>query len=282
MCVDATRRRSCRGECALAFTVTVAAPLAVFGYAGSICKLCPPPPTSQPALPTGAAQVSVDMPSSASRTAVPPAPAEAEVIGTPVSKPARYPLSLTRAEYEAHYSQSHLPQVQPANEAVVPPHTEKIRPNTHRLPSPDVSRACAAAATSSTTVSAAHSSPKLHMPRSRKRRAVIASPSAESAAKQATSSDPVLPHPATRASTKSAAVTAVAAPSAVPTASSTSTHANLQQFALPPSRDSSLSPQRPLRIADPNASSKSLAVSAWPSVHAACSAVCSAGRCVEH
>ena len=154
--------------------------------------------------------------------------------------------------------------MQPANEAVVPLQTKEIRPNTPHLPSPEVSRTCAAAVSSSKIVSAAPSSPKLHKPRSNKRRAEIASPSAESAAKLATPKGPVQPHPATRASTKSAAVTAVAAvvaPSAVLTASSNSTHANLQQFALSPSHDSSLSQQRPLRIAESNASSESLAVS---------------------
>ena len=220
--------------------------------------------TSDPAPPTVAAQVSVVAPSYANRTAAPPASAEAEVSGTPAPRPARHPLSLTQAEYEAEYSQSHLPQVQSPNEAVDPQQTEEIRPNTPYLPSPEVSRTCAAASSSYTTVSAAHSSPKLRTPRSRKRRTEIASPSAESAAKQATPSGPVLPHPATRASPKSAAVTAVAAvvaPSAVPKASSTSTPSNLLPFALPPSRDSSLSPQRPLRIAEPNSSSESLAVS---------------------
>ena len=112
------------------------------------------------------------------------------------------------------------------------------------------------------TVSAAHLSPKLHKPRSRKRRAEIESPSAESAAKQATPSGSVLLNLTTRAYTKSAAViavAAVAAASGVLKASSTLTHANLQQLALSPSLESLLSSQQPLQIAEPNASSELLA-----------------------
>ena len=230
----------------------------------AVSAVSAPAPTSDPAPPTVASLISVVAPSPANRTAAPPASAEAEVSGTFEPEPARHTLSLTRAEYEAQYSQSNLPQVQPANKVVVPPQTEEIRQNTPRLLLPDASRVNAAAAISPTTMLAAHSSPKLHKPRSRKRRAEIASPSAESAAKQATPSGPVLPYPATRTSSKSAAVTAVAgvaAPFAVPKASSIATHANLQQLALPPSRDLSLSPQRSLQIAELIMSSESLFVS---------------------
>ena len=167
---------------------------------------------------------------------------------------ARHPLALTRAEYEAQYSQLHPPQVQSAHEVAVPLQTEETRPNTPRLPSLDASCASAAAPSSSTTVSAAHSNSKLHKTRSRKRRAEIADPSAEFA-KQATSG-PVLSYPATHVSAKSAAAAVVAAPSDVLKTSSSSTHANLKQFALTPSRDSSESLHRPLQIVEPTSSSE--------------------------
>ena len=108
-------------------------------------------------------------------------------------------------------------------------------------------RRCAASAAFCTTVAAARSSSNPHKTRSRKRRAEVASPPAKSAAKQATTNAPVLPYPATRSSTKSTTgVTFSAGTSfaelfaAVSKAPRSSTHAVLQQFARPPSRELSV------------------------------------------
>ena len=177
-------------------------------------------------------------------------------------RPARHPLSLTRAEYEAltSQSQSPLPQTspgepasasavplspEPADEILVPPPSEETRPYTPLLPSHSASRVDASAASSSTAVITAHSRSKSC---SRMRRAKRAYSRVKSAAKQAAPSRPVLPYTATRVSTKSAAAAAATASSALPMASNLSTHAKLQQFAYPPSRYSSLSLQRPLQF----------------------------------
>ena len=80
----------------------------------------------------------------------------------------------------------------------------------------------------------------------------------KSAAKKAAQSAPLLAHTAIRAFTKSAAAAAATASSALPIASSSSTHANLQQFALPHSSFSSLS-KRQSQIATMSASSELLA-----------------------
>ena len=66
-------------------------------------------------------------------------------------------------------------------------------------------------------------------------------------------------YPVTRSSAKAAAAAAVTATSTLPLPSSATTHADLQQFALVHSRDSSLSPQHPLQIVEVPESSETLA-----------------------
>ena len=215
-------------------------------------------PTTQPALPTVPTQVSVDTLLSPSRTTAPPAQVAVVVNSTPAPVPARHPLSLMHAEYEAltSQSQSPLPQsspnepasasavplaLKPANEILVPLPLKETRPNTPFLPSHSASRVDASAASSSMAVMAAHFSTNPHKSCSRKHRAERANSPVKSAAKQEVQSAPVLAHTAIRAFTKSAAAVAATASSALPILSSSSTHANLQQFALPHLSDLSLS-----------------------------------------
>ena len=186
--------------------------------------------------------------SSTSPTAAPFAPADVVVSGPSPLSLACHPLSLTLAESKAltSQSQSQVPQTAPcepaiasfvplspetSNEILVPPPSEEIRPYTPLLPSHAASRVDASAASSSTAVITAHSTSKSC---SLMRRAERANSRVKSVARQAAPSGPVLSYTVTRVSTKLAAAAAATASSALPMASNSSTHANLQQFAYPP------------------------------------------------
>ena len=81
-----------------------------------------------------------------------------------------------------------------------------------------------------------------------------------SVAKQASTCNEVVPHLSTRAATKPTTATSSIAsalntepPTTVPKPTSFASHADLHQFARPPSRESSESPRRQLQIAEPQA-----------------------------
>ena len=134
-----------------------------------------------------------------------------------------------------------------------------LRPGTLTLPTPSAVNVSVSAASSSTVVMPAHTSPKPHQPRSFKRRAGSVSSPNVTAQKQPALSSPMRGYPVTRSSAKAAAAAAVTTPSTLPKPSSAPTHADLQQFALVHSRDSSLSPQHPLQIVDTPKISETLA-----------------------
>ena len=178
--------------------------------------------------------------------------------------PARHPLWLTNAEYEALTSQSQSPLLQsspggpasastvplalePANKILVPPSSKETRPNTPFLPSHSASRVDDSDASSSMAVMAVRVSMKPHKSCSRKHRAESANSPVKCAAKQAAKSALVLSHIATRVLPKSAAAAAATASAALSSSSSSSTHTNLKQFALAHSSDLSLW-QRPSQI----------------------------------
>ena len=212
-------------------------------------------------------------PNTQSRTLDPPPLAGAAVSSTPAPGSSRHPLALSRAEYHALYAETHQKQrrrsvnapepttsqaQQPESAEVLSQQTKVTRPRTPPLPMPTASQASVVSASFSPTVAAAQKSPKPRKSRLRKRRAEDACQPAVSTAKQAPASGPELPYPATRASSKSAAAASSSADatvaeslSAVPKPASCATHADLQQFARPPSRESLESPRRPLQIAEP-------------------------------
>ena len=159
---------------------------------------------------TVSTRILVDTPISPSRTAATHALADVVVRTTPVHVPARHPLSLTRAEHEALtlQSQSPLSKSSPndpasasavpfaptrANKVFVPKPSEETRPYTVPLLSHSASHEDVSTASSATAVMAAHSSPKPHKSRSRKRRAEQANLFVKSATRQAAPSGPVLP-----------------------------------------------------------------------------------------
>ena len=153
------------------------------------------------------------------------------------------------------------------------------RPGTPTLKTLSAVSVSASAAFSTTAVMPAHTSPKPHQPRSFKLRVgSVSSPSVTTQMQPALSS-PVRGYPVTQKSAKAAAAAAVTAPSTLPKPSSAPTHADLQQFALVHSSDSSLSPQRPLEIVVASESHETLAAvcceSAVPSAFAYSSALCS-------
>ena len=209
--------------------------------------------------------------SSPARAEVPP-PAGAVSSSTPVSGPAPHPLSLSHAEFHETYgvtqaarqrkneaaakpAQSHAQQ--PESAGTSPKQREEPRPSTPRLLEHTSSQARVASTTSSTTVASAQRSPKPRHSRLRKRHAEDKGPPAEPAAIQAFMSGTVLAYPATCAASKSTAAASSTSstkgtepPGAVPKPASTVSHTDLQQFARPPSRDSSESPERFLHIAE--------------------------------
>ena len=191
-----------------------------------------------------------------------------------------HPLSLPCAEYEAlmlHSPQSppqmspvepvsastEVPSPAPAAATVSEPVSTQpssslagLRPGTPTLPTLSAVIVSVSAASLSTAVMPAHTSPK---PRRVKRRAGSASSPSVTTQKQPALSSPVRGYPVTRSSAKAAAAAAVNAPSTLPKPSSAPTHADLQEFALVHSSDSSLAPQRPLQIVEASESPETLA-----------------------
>ena len=139
--------------------------------------------------------------------------------------------------------------------AQLPSSLVRLRPGTSTLPTYSAVKVSVSAASSSTAVMLAHTRPKPHHPRSFKRRAGSVSSPGVAAQKQPALRSPVRGYPVTRSSAKAAAAAAVTAPSRLPMPSSAPTHADLQQFALVHSRDSSLS----LQIVEVPESSENLA-----------------------
>ena len=138
--------------------------------------------------------------------------------------------------------------------------SEEPRPTTPSLPAPTASQTGVASASSSTTVAPAQKSPKPRKSRRRKRRTDDTSPPAVSVAKQASTSAEIVPHPTSRAATTTTAATSSTASAlstepltTAPKPTSSALHADLHQFARPPSRESSESPRRPLQISEPQA-----------------------------
>ena len=212
-----------------------------------------------------------------------PTTVEAAVSVQPPARSSRHPLSLPSAEYEALMLQSpqsppQMSPVEPASastkspapapsaatvskpvSAQPPSSLAGLRPGTPTLPTTSAVNVSVSAASSSTAVIVAHTSPKPHQPRSFKRRAGSMSSPSVTTQKQPALSSSVRGYPVTRSSAKAAAAAAVTAPTTLPIPSSAPTHADLQQFALVHSSDSSLSPQRPLQIVEAPQSAETIA-----------------------
>ena len=216
-----------------------------------------------------------DSSSDTERAATPIPTAVAAASSTPAPGLAPHPIALSRAEYHARSAPTHPPRGQKCGKAPTPPTSQDQqpesagaepeqyktpRPTTPSLPAPTPSQTSVASGSSSTTIAPAQKSPKPRESRLRKRRTEDASPPAVSVAKLASTSGEVVPHPATRAATKPTTATSFTACAlstepltTVPKLTSSASHADLQQFTRPPSRESSESPRHPLQIAEPQA-----------------------------
>ena len=161
----------------------------------------------------------------------------------------------TGAHASAHVAASVLEPVS----AQSPTSLAGLRSGTTTLPTPSAVSVSASAATSSTAVMPANTSPKQHQPRIFKRRAGSAKSLSVIAKKQPALSSPVRGYLATLSSAKAVSAAAITAPSTLPKLSSAATHVDLQQFALLLSCDSSLSPQHPLQIVEAPENSETLA-----------------------
>ena len=180
---------------------------------------------------------------SRNRTSEPLLPVTGVASGTSLLSPTRYPLLLGCAEYHARYAKTHPPlkresanapaavssRTQKPKSAKAPlQRLESERPSTPPLSALTASLTSVVFASFFTSVLVAQSSPKSRKSRPRKRRVEAASSSQVSAAKQATTSRPVVPHPATRAALKSttaASSSAIASSAKGPSATAKSTSA---------------------------------------------------------
>ena len=141
---------------------------------------------------------------------------------------------------------AHAPAAATVSEPVIaqpPSSLAGLRPGTPTLPTLAAVSVSVSAASFSTAVMQAHTSPKQHQPRRFKHRAGFAKSPNVIAQKQPALSSPVRGNPVTRSSAKTAVAAAATDPSTLPKPSSAPTPADLQLFSLVHTRDSSLSPQ---------------------------------------
>ena len=180
-----------------------------------------------------------------------PSTVEAAVSVQPPARSSVHTLSLSRPEYATLMLQSlqsplQISPVEPASvstevstpapaattvsepvSAQFPSSFAGLRPGTPTLPTLSAVSVSASAASSSTAVMPAYTSPKQHQPRSFKRRAGFTKSPSVIAEKQPPLSSPVRGYPATLSSAEAAAAAAVTAPSTLPKPSSAPTHAGL-------------------------------------------------------